>query len=106
MPAVTLQLPIDTPSSERMEEIYREAARAAIAERETWLSLDEAAEHLRMSRTTFYRLRKTAGLPVAELGGVSIVLRADLDAIAKAHLVVAGAGSVLEFPSQKGALAA
>jgi hypothetical protein len=96
-----VSIPVELPSSERMEEIYREECRAIIAQRETWLTLNEAAAYLRISRDTFDRRRKQWGLPVSDLGGgILIVQRADLDAVAGAHLAVSGGGrSVIDFPS-------
>ena len=102
MATLSLTVPIELPSAERMEELYREAAAAAVAQRDTWLSLDEAAEYLWMSRRSLDRKRVKWGLPVGELDGVKIVMRADLDAVAKAHLCTPGGRSpILPFPSQQ-----
>lgn len=106
MTPLTLQLPVSVPTPERMEELYREAAAAEIARRGVWLTLDEAAEYLRISRRSLDRHRVKWGLPVAELEGQRIVLRSDLDAIARAHLTIRGAGPVIEFPSQSKSTAA
>jgi hypothetical protein len=97
---LTLQVPVAIPSAERMEEIYREACREVIEKRATWFDFKGAADYLRISLRTFERRKAGWGLPIAELSsGIKIVFRADLDALALAHLVKGRARNLIAFPS-------
>ena len=98
MQTLAVQIPVELPSAERIEEIIREAAAAAAREQMSWLTFEEAAKHWGVSFRTFERKKKKLGLPVSEIDGVKRIARADLDAALRAHLKVPKV-RVLEFPS-------
>ncbi|MEQ1861860.1 MAG: helix-turn-helix domain-containing protein [Chthoniobacteraceae bacterium] len=98
MNGLTLQVPLELPSSEEVRAIIREAAMDCAAKQLAWLTFAEAARHLGVCRKTFERKRRKLGIPVAQIDGIQLVARADLDAILLAHLSAPGA-TVIRFPS-------
>src|SRR5688500_7571074 len=111
MSALTLNVPLELPSAERLEELVREAARDVAREQGQWLDFEEAAAYLKISIRTFRRYREAggllSGLPACEVSSTTrLFWRGDLDAIIAARLVSHGP-KVIDFPSlelQKAAL--
>ena len=98
-PTLTLPVPVTLPSPARIEELILQAALTAARERLMWLTLEEAADYLRVHKKTFDRLRRKIGLPVSVTGGIVRVCRDDLDAVLRAHLVQNGQVQLIAWPS-------
>lgn len=103
MSTLALQIPVEIPAPERIEQLIREAAREVAREKSRWLDFNAAAEYLSVSRRTFDRWRQTGGpletLPVSELTDTAkLVAQEDLDTLLAARLVTRG-GKILDFPS-------
>jgi hypothetical protein len=99
MNATTISIPLELPSVERMEELYREALTAAAKARVNWLDSSEAAQYVGWGRSTFFRRRREFGLPVSEINGTKMYYRPDLDALLLSHMSAPEGAKVIEFPS-------
>lgn len=100
MPPLTLQIPLEVPSPERMEEIFREECRRAAGERAKWLTYEEAGRYIGKDVRTVHRYITKYNVPVSELEGTRVTFLADWDALLLEHSITRGSGKVIDFPSQ------
>lgn len=105
----TLPVPVQVPTVQETTAMLREEMRRVCEERCRYLSIGEAADYLRLSRTAFYDLRRRYNIPVSQVGS-GLFDREDLDVLVSILMTTAAHGKkVVEFPSlqrRKAAVAA
>lgn len=98
MNGLTLSVPVELPSPDRLEELIREGARLAAKEQLEWLTIDQAAEVMQVTRRTFERKLKQLAIPVSTIDGIIRIARCDVDAVLLANLSTPD--TVVAFPSK------
>jgi hypothetical protein len=99
--SLTVAVPIDLPSPERVEEIYREELRKVAEEHGVWLCTEAAAAYCQMHKRTFERKKKAFRVPASKIDGAIAYYRPDLDALRLANVEVPPGPTVIQFPSIK-----
>lgn len=87
---LSVSVPMEIPSPERIEAILREECARVARERLVWVSAKEAARYCATSLREFYRMKKNHGLPTSEVGGCIAYHVADLDRLKLLHMMTKG----------------
>jgi len=97
MDELTLNLRLAVPAGQ-LEAMIRDEVRRVALEKFHWLTIKEAAEHMRISERKFAGEYKVWGLPFSKIDGMIRFSREDLDTFLRANQIRPKV-PVLKFPT-------